>query len=147
MIVYADTSFVVKLYVREAGTGRALRVLRRMEKPVTATWFTILETSNTLRLLEFRNQMDAGAVRDALSRLRASIERGALNVAPLSMSDFAQRAEELSQRYTGKTGIRTLDLMHLAAATLLHATIFLTFDERQRKVAKAAGFETAPPSD
>ncbi len=145
MIVYADTSFVVKLYVRETGSRDALRLLRRLGRPLTATWFTVLETANTLRLLQFRKQLEPRSLRDGLSRLHVSIDRGAINVLPLGSSDFARRTEELSESYTAKTGVPTLDLMHLAAATLLQATVFLTYDERQRKLAATAGLQTAFP--
>ena len=41
-------------------------------------------------------------------------------------------------------GTRSLDLMHVAAAMLLEATAFLSFDHRQRKAAAAEGLGVFP---
>ena len=41
-------------------------------------------------------------------------------------------------------GTRSLDLMHVAAAMILEAGLFLSFDERQRKAAEAEGLRTEP---
>lgn len=38
----------------------------------------------------------------------------------------------------------TLDILHIAAAIILRADTFLTFDKRQAKLAAAAGLRVAP---
>ena len=38
----------------------------------------------------------------------------------------------------------TLDILHIAAALILRADTFLTFDKRQAKLAAAAGLTVAP---
>lgn len=49
------------------------------------------------------------------------------------------RATELSLRYTLAHGHRTYDVLLVAAALELGATDFMTFDDRQAKLAKAEG--------
>jgi hypothetical protein len=46
---------------------------------------------------------------------------------------------DLGRRYGPKLGVRTLDSLHVACALELRTQRFLTFDDRQRKLAKAAG--------
>lgn len=46
---------------------------------------------------------------------------------------------EITRRYGPKIGMRTLDTLHVACALELKADRFWTFDERQAKLAKAAG--------
>jgi predicted nucleic acid-binding protein len=48
---------------------------------------------------------------------------------------------DLGRRYGPKLGIRTLDTLHVACALELKAKRFWTFDDRQGKLAKAAGLD------
>jgi hypothetical protein len=48
------------------------------------------------------------------------------------------------ERKSASLGTRSLDLMHVAAAMLLEATAFLSFDDRQRKAAAAEGLGVFP---
>jgi predicted nucleic acid-binding protein len=48
---------------------------------------------------------------------------------------------ELSRVYTPQFGTRTIDTLHVAAALELKADHFWTFDDRQAKLAKAAGLK------
>jgi predicted nucleic acid-binding protein len=55
---------------------------------------------------------------------------------------FTQGAT-LARTYVAKLGTRTLDSLHVAAALELKAEQFWTFDERQAKLAKAAGLKVS----
>ena len=48
---------------------------------------------------------------------------------------------DLGTRNGPKLGVRTLDSLHVACALELKTKRFLTFDERQRKLARAAGLD------
>lgn len=49
---------------------------------------------------------------------------------------------ELARRFVSTLGTRTLDTLHVACALELKATRFWTFDDRQAKLARAAGLRT-----
>jgi len=53
--------------------------------------------------------------------------------------DVYSRAESLSRRYTSILGVRSLDILHVATAVVLDASAFVTHDDRQARLAKAAG--------
>jgi predicted nucleic acid-binding protein len=53
------------------------------------------------------------------------------------------RCAELARRYGPKLNMRTLDSLHVACALELKADRFWTFDERQAKLAKAAGLKAS----
>ncbi|MGH7727745.1 MAG: hypothetical protein ACREM2_02975 [Vulcanimicrobiaceae bacterium] len=76
--------------------------------------------------------------------LRASLAKGTLLDAALPTGEFAERAEDISKRNTPRSGPRTLALVHVAAATMLDATLFLSYDERQRAVARREGLTVSP---
>jgi hypothetical protein len=48
-------------------------------------------------------------------------------------------ARRLSARWSATLGTRSLDILQVASAIVLKADSFLTFDSRQKKLAKAAG--------
>ncbi len=50
---------------------------------------------------------------------------------------------DLGRRYGPTLGLRTLDSLHVACALELHAERFWTFDERQARLAEAAGLTTS----
>ena len=62
-------------------------------------------------------------------------ERGVYYRPQLSWVDVFRVAVDLSTKHTVKTGSRSLDILHVAAALLLKTDRFLTFDERQSKLA------------
>ncbi len=63
-----------------------------------------------------------------------------VNVLVPSDADAVLRlARTYSLQYTARKGHRTLDILHVATAVHLGAKEFLTFDARQRALAKHAG--------
>jgi len=46
---------------------------------------------------------------------------------------------QLAHQYAARLGVRTLDTLHVASALELEAEQFWTFDQRQAKLARAAG--------
>ena len=57
---------------------------------------------------------------------------------PVDWVAVLREAEKLGEAHAEDFGCRSSDLFHVAAALEFGFEFFLTFDERQRKVAKAA---------
>ena len=57
----------------------------------------------------------------------------------ISWTDTFKYAVDLSRRHTSGTGSKTLDILHVASALSIKADRFLTFDERQSKLASLSG--------
>ena len=53
-------------------------------------------------------------------------------------------ASALSKRHSAATGTRSMDILHVAAAKSLRTVEFISFDARQRRLAKALGRRVAP---
>lgn len=62
---------------------------------------------------------------------------------PIPIEAYA-RAEQLARRHTSKLGTRSLDILQVATALVLKPDVFLTFDERQRRLAKAERLRVLP---
>ncbi len=61
------------------------------------------------------------------------------------MPEVMTEAERLSASHSGKLGTRSLEVLHVAAALLIGSPVFLTFDTRQAKLAKASGLKVKTP--
>jgi hypothetical protein len=56
-----------------------------------------------------------------------------------------RRAADLSREHTPELGCRSLDVLHVACALELDLRSFLTFDARQRQLARAVGLRLISP--
>jgi predicted nucleic acid-binding protein len=151
--VYADTSFLVKLFSGEPGGAEAVAEYRRMNRPqLFYLPLHALEIENAIRYRAFherrirssseRAQIARG--RDAaLARVDQFLKRGALVEITLDMDPAMERARELSATHSEKIGARAIDLLHVACALLLESEVFLTSDQRQAALAKAEGLQVA----
>jgi predicted nucleic acid-binding protein len=54
-----------------------------------------------------------------------------------------KRAADLARRFTRVLGYRSLDVFHVASAVELELRVFVTFDERQRELARTARLKVA----
>ena len=97
-----------------------------------------LELMNALQLHLFRREVDKSELRTALASFRADVDSGILMIKPMSEAIY-EEARRLSARWSAKLGTRSLDILQVAAAIVLGADTFHTFDDRQKKLAKAAG--------
>ena len=144
MNIYADTGFIVSLYKVETTSARAARIMRRLQPPVWISPLGELELHNAFQLAVFRGELAANAAALKKRLLLTDIKNGIFSIMPVPASALYSKAAELADRHSARLGTRSLDLMHVAAALLLNAETFLSFDERQRKAAKAEGLKLRP---
>jgi predicted nucleic acid-binding protein len=144
MSVYADTGFVVSLYKAESTSARASEIMVRLRPPIWLSPLGQLELHNAFHLAVFRGELgkDAAALKKRL--FLDDLADGIFLVMPIPTAALYQKAAELADRHSARLGTRSLDLIHVAAALLLKADTFLSFDERQRKAAKSEGLKLRP---
>lgn len=138
MKVYADTSFLVSLYYLDAHSAEAERRIQRAAPSLFLTPFTELELSNALQLRIFRGEASPAEIRASASVLENDIRSGVFTPVPMP-AEIYQVARRMSARKTSTLGVRTLDILHVACATLLKADRFWTFDARQTQLARSEG--------
>ena len=144
MNAYADTGFVVTLYKEESTSARAAALMARQMASVRLSQLGELEFRNALHLAVFRGELTSA---DAALKKRLFLEdvaNGIFTITPVPASELFAKSFKLADRHSARLGTRSLDLMHVAAALLLKAETFLSFDERQRKAAKAEGLKVKP---
>ncbi len=140
MTIYADTSFFVSLYVKDAHSPDADRLLGS----APALWITplhVAEWTHAVAAHLFRGYMTVAEAARAQRELE--IDRTAGLWASIDLPDNAfEVCADLGRRYGPKLGVRTLDSLHVACALELKAERFWTFDDRQLKLARAVGLKT-----
>lgn len=144
MSVYADTSFLFSLVVADHNTPAVAAYVRAHRQPLLITPLQRCELGNAIRLTVFRKHIDQAACNAALAQIENLFAVGKFLYTPLVWTDVVAEAERLGARHTASLGVRTLDLIHIAAAVSLAVKDFLTFDVRQHAFAKASGLRVGP---
>lgn len=128
MTLYADTSALLKRYVDEPDSERAIELLTSDPELVTGRHTVVEVRRNLSRLL---TATDATSARAAFAE----------DLRSLAIIELDAATCELAATVAEQTGIRTLDALHLGAARRLGTTLtFLTFDARQAQAARGLGF-------
>lgn len=142
MIAYADTGFLISLYGQDAHSARATSLVK--SRPVFfLTPLGEAEFTNAVQLQVFREQWTRREARLVQEQFQQHQAAGVFRIEPLG-TEVWEKALVLSRRYSAKLGTRTLDLLHVAAALVLGPDAFYTFDERQRRLAKAERLRVLP---
>jgi hypothetical protein len=144
VVAFADTGFLASLYLKESTSGQAQATIAATPVVLPLTPHSLLELRNALNRSVQRKRITTSQ-RDSLwSDMEADIAAGFLVPTPIPSDELHKKARELSDRHTATLGTRTLDLLHIAAALILDAKLFFSFDERQRKAAAAEGLKVKP---
>jgi predicted nucleic acid-binding protein len=140
----ADSGFLVSLYLEEATSPVATHTVTTLQEPISVTWLTLLEFENALLRAVFTRRITAQDAAAAKAKFEANLSSGIYHEELVDCRTMSIEASRLASRFTPTLGTRTLDLLHVAAASMLHCTSFLSFDERQRQAAAALGMSVLP---
>jgi hypothetical protein len=102
-----------------------------------------VEFTNALQLAVFRKRStvaESRLIHDSFTQHQAS---GVFRAVPIG-SEIWETVARLSRRHTAKLGVRTLGVIHVAAALVLKPEVFFSFDDRQRKLARAERLRLLP---
>lgn len=139
MSAYADTGLICSLYAPDAHTALAAARMQQQELPISFVWLHQLEFRNAMRLRTFREEITAAQQEASITAWLADIANGVFLHREVLLPDLLIEAERLSAGHTERLGARSLDILHVAAALVLGAAEFLSFDKRQSCLAQSAG--------
>ena len=137
-MIYLDTSAFIKLYLKEEGSVAVHEAVVSQQEPLPVWSVLELELYNALRFKVFINELTEQEVDGLLSTYRTRKRAGQYHVPLLDPVALHERAIELTLR-TPTTGCRSLDILHVAAADLLAAELFVTGDRRQATLGEGEG--------
>ena len=138
MKTYADTSALMSLFLGDKHAPASAAAFNLSRSVVWTPWQKV-EFGNALRALVNRRLLTLAQLADIEKAVRACVESGILRPVPLPAYQLWNEAETLSRLHTPTLGVRTLDLLHVAAARVLRCRDFIGFDNRQSALVKACG--------
>ena len=144
MDAYFDSAIIIKLYVQEATSPDAIRLVGAYAAPYVLTQWQALEVKNAIRLKAFRSEVTVAEMNQSIAAFEQDIATGRWQRPAYTAATIEQKADELSAGHSAILGCRTLDIIHVAAAVVLGAKEFVTFDTRQGALAKQAGLAVKP---
>ncbi len=141
---YLDTGFALKCYVQEPNSAAARTALLPFTPPLPLTDLLEMEMVNALHGKVFRHELTEAERDQCLADFVADINGGFWVRCSPNPVRLRTLLNVLAKAHTPAIGTRTLDLLHIAAALELQADAFLSFDDRQRRGAAAAGLTVLP---
>lgn len=136
---YADTGFICSLHAPDAHTPRVLTRMKKQRQPLMFTGWHRLEFRNAMRLRVFRGEITGEQRELSIQTMLSDLAAEVFVFAEPNWPAVLMEAERLSVMHSETLGTRSFDLLHVAAALVLGAREFLTFDLRQLQMAEAAG--------
>jgi predicted nucleic acid-binding protein len=138
---YADTSFLVSLYLSDGNSTQAIAAVQALDDALPVTDFHWLELQNALSLAVFQKRITEDQASQSWQDAQSDFDNGRLIPCLLNWQATFRLARDLAKTETPETGARSLDVLHVASALLIGASDFLTFDNRQRSLAINAGLK------
>ncbi len=143
-MICADTSFLISLYGTDVNTPAAKKHLAGANSRLLVHAINDFELGNALRALVFRGIISSRQSQAWLANYEVDKNNRILLTTEIDANAVFRRADALSIAWTETAGHRGYDILHVAAATLLGATEFWSFDGRQRALAAAEGMTVGP---
>jgi predicted nucleic acid-binding protein len=138
---YADTSFLVRIYLTQSDSKKALAFMRDFREPLPFTPLHRHELRNAIRLTVFRKEIESERRKSAFADIESDLEEGILAHVPIPWTNAFREAEQFGNDHTEIMGVRAVDLLHVGIARAIGANEFLTFDVRQAELAKTCGLK------
>ena len=143
---YADPSALLKLYLNEPESRATTTWRTKLSGPLPVTHHGRVELVNGIALAAHRRFISEAALAAALAALDDDFETGRYRQTDLLWRSALKRAGELSRQHTPAFGTRSLDVLHVAGALELGLRRFVSFDERQQKLARVVGLKVVVPA-
>jgi len=143
MRAYADSSFIVNLYIVDPEhSDRAVDYMDRFREALPYTPFHRLEVRNAIRLMVWSKRISTVERAKALKDIEQDLDAGLFLIhTAIDYTDSYRTAERLGADRCEELGTRSSDLFHVAIAMELGFKTFLTFDQKQIELARAAGLK------
>jgi hypothetical protein len=136
---YADTSFVVSLYVPDANSVEAAKWMQQIPLAVLITALGELELVNAVQLRKKYRRLRHARLAQRYAQICAT---GCLR-SKLYLKRCSPHARRLASRWTARLGTRRPRYHSRRRAIAWGAKMFLTFDDGQRKLATKARLKVA----
>ena len=136
---YFDTGVLLKLYLPEPRAAEAVALVNASPGKPPVNLLHELEMRSALRQKAGRGELTQSECDLLVAQVESDLSANIHERVEVSWSEVFATAEALSAAHGVCTLCRSLDTLHVALAMALGATEFCTFDQRQSRMAAAAG--------
>ena len=143
-MICVDTSFLISYYGTDVNTPAAKQGFMLRTQPLLVHRINEFEFDNALRTLVFRGKISAVERAAWWNNYEADKREGIILEAIVVADAIFSQGAILVKHHTETLGNRAYDILHVAAAKILGATEFWSFDGRQRALAAAEGLAVGP---
>lgn len=141
-MIYCDSSFLLPLYLYEVDfSEKAGEIAAAWTEAPWISPIADLEFTNAVCRKIFEKEISSSAGNVALKHFKNDVAANFFAWGSCNLAVMFRDAAKLSLRHTSDGGHRSLDILHVAAAKLLGANRFLSFDLRLNRLAEAAGMK------
>ena len=141
MVIATDTSFLFSLYGNDLHTPSAVAWSQQNAEVIVISSLNRFELINALRFAECRKAIAAGNAALFAAQFDEDRLGGRLAEKTCNLAEVLAEATRLSAAHTLTGGHRGFDILHVAAARVLGASHFLTFDANQKRLAQNEGLK------
>lgn len=141
MKIYFDTGLLLKLYVAEENSRKAVMLAEKYGVPICLTGFQHAELRNALHRKCARKEITRQNLRASLTHIQGDLDTQVLRSPELDWNAILATAHRLTDRYALSVPCRTLDTLHIATALELKIPVLGSTDARQITLAKKAGLK------
>ena len=139
-MLYLDTSALLKLYIREAGSEAVQAHIAAQDLPLPVWEIQEAELVNALRLKAWWKEITAAQAEGQIELFEERRSQGFYWFPEIERIRLMKTFRVLSAE-TPRMGCRTLDILHVACAVEIAASEFISFDHRQAALARHAGLK------
>jgi predicted nucleic acid-binding protein len=141
-VIYCDSSFLCALYLPGDKYEPVARpIAERFTESIPYPPLSELELQNSVHRGVAARLFDARTCTKILHQIEDDKANAFLRPCKLVFDDHFSEALTLTKRFTAVHNCRTLDVLHVAAAVLLGAAQFASFDIRQCRMASDLNLE------
>jgi predicted nucleic acid-binding protein len=137
---YADSSFITSIYILDAHFAEATRRMS-LSPLLSVSPFNRTEFAHAIQQHVYWKKLSEADANRAWSEFEDDCAAGVWQLTDIPARTW-ETSIDLACRFGPTLGVRTLDSLHVACALELKATRFWTFDDRQARLAEAAGLDT-----
>lgn len=145
MIVYYDSSVILKLYTQEPESDQIQAMVVQERLPILFTSLHLSECTSALMLKAFRGECADFQSKRAIADMDEDLANQVLKRQAIDWEAAWLETRNFALSYAVSCGCRTLDSLHVACARQIHAQKFITGDKRQAALAKQAGLDVLLP--
>jgi predicted nucleic acid-binding protein len=143
-VIYCDSSLVVALFVPDVWAASARSLAAKFTDPIPLIPFGEVELVTRVHRAIGEKRLTGLEHASVLRQIDEDIADGIIVRKTPAAREHLEEALRLARRHAPVLAVRSLDILHVAAARLFKARKFASFDRRQRELAAAAGLRLLP---